>query len=214
MALVVKISNAFKYVKQSYVKVSSNWKAVQNIYVNVNGTWKPLYTYSWKTGSWSECSAECGGGTQTRTVKCQRSHATNKNLDVQAVSDSFCSKAGVTKPNTSQACNTQTCADCRMIYINYTSGKDCPSNDFTQNIWWTTTMNLNRSTGVWSFSVHDREWPGQYFTRYSYIESDLSFTYGGYLYTRGQYHGYCYQAYAQDHGSIRNDVYYLCREAV
>lgn len=57
------------------------------------------YSYNWQTSGWSGCSASCGGGTQTRSVWCQRS-------DGQTVSGSYC--AGAT-PASSQACNTQVC---------------------------------------------------------------------------------------------------------
>ncbi|XRB04552.1 TNFR-Cys domain-containing protein [Pycnococcus provasolii] len=60
----------------------------------------PPVTYSYTTGSWSSCSASCGGGTQTRSVACKRS-------DGQSVSDSYCSES---LPSTSQSCNTQACA--------------------------------------------------------------------------------------------------------
>ena len=56
-------------------------------------------SYSWIQGSWSGCSASCGGGTRTRTVTCQRQ-------DGQTVADSFCSGG---KPATSESCNTQSC---------------------------------------------------------------------------------------------------------
>ncbi len=61
----------------------------------------PEYSYSWKTGSWSSCSVDCGGGTQTRDVWCERSDGTR-------VSDSYCSG---TKPATSRSCNTQSCPE-------------------------------------------------------------------------------------------------------
>jgi hypothetical protein len=41
-------------------------------------------TYSWWTGDWSECSASCGGGTQTRKVECRDDTS-------QTVDDTFCS---------------------------------------------------------------------------------------------------------------------------
>ena len=90
MSCAVNVSGAWKYAKQAYVNVGGSWKPCQNIYVNVSGAWKPLYTYSYATGNWGACSANCGGGTQTRTVTCQRRDATNSNLDVQTVADSFC----------------------------------------------------------------------------------------------------------------------------
>lgn len=67
-------------------------------------------TYSWVTGSWSSCSKTCGGGTQSRSVACQRD-------DGQFVSNSFC---GGIQPLDTQACNTQACtSQCTDLkYIN------------------------------------------------------------------------------------------------
>lgn len=113
MSCAVNVSGTWKYAKQAYVNVGGSWKPCQNIYVNVSGAWKPLYTYSYATGNWGACSVDCGGGTQTRTVTCQRRDATNSNLDVQTVADSFCAAHGLTKPTTSQSCNTQSCTECK-----------------------------------------------------------------------------------------------------
>lgn len=113
MSVSVKVSNAWKYTKNIYVNVSSTWKTIFNMYTNVNGSWKPLYNYWYSIGDWSSCSVTCGGGTQTRNVVCYRSDYTNHSLNQIAVSDSFCSKAGITKPSTSQACNTQSCNECK-----------------------------------------------------------------------------------------------------
>lgn len=113
MSCAVNVSGTWKYAKQVYANVGGSWKPCQNIYVNVSGAWKPLYTYSYQLGSWGACSANCGGGTQTRTVTCQRRDATNSNLDVQTVADSFCAAHGLTKPTTSQSCNTQSCTECK-----------------------------------------------------------------------------------------------------
>ena len=113
MSVSVKVSNAWKYTKNIYVNVSSTWKTIFNMYTNVNGSWKPLYDYWYSIGNWSDCSVTCGGGTQTRSVVCYRSDYTNHSLNQIATSDSFCSKADITKPSTSQACNTQSCSECR-----------------------------------------------------------------------------------------------------
>ena len=113
MSCAVNVSGTWKYAKQAYANVNGTWKACQNLYVNVSGTWKPLYTYSYVTGNWGACSADCGGGTQTRTVTCQRRDATTATLDKQTVADSFCTAHGLTKPATSQKCNTQSCVECK-----------------------------------------------------------------------------------------------------
>lgn len=97
--LKANISNTWKNIKYGYVNINNSWKKLKNIYVNISGVWKPLWSYSWYIGDWSDCSAECGGGIQTRTVYCKR----NDNVQVD---DVFCSG---TKPSTQQSCNTQSC---------------------------------------------------------------------------------------------------------
>lgn len=60
-----------------------------------------ISTYSWDTGGWGACSASCGGGTQTRSVTCERA------CDTTTVADGSCSGG---KPAISQACNPQSCS--------------------------------------------------------------------------------------------------------
>ena len=80
-------------------------KEAKNVWVkNTNNVLKPIWNYWWTLGNWGACSASCGGGTQTRTVTCTRTNNVVK-------SDSFCSD--ITKPSTSQACNTQSCNECK-----------------------------------------------------------------------------------------------------
>jgi hypothetical protein len=54
---------------------------------------------TWFIGSWSACTVECGGGTQTRDVHCEDSSGNE-------VPDSHCSG---TKPSSVTACNTDPC---------------------------------------------------------------------------------------------------------
>lgn len=97
------LSGTWKTIKAVQVKVSGAWKNVGQIYVKVSGVWKTVWSYSWNTGSWGDCSVDCGGGTQTRTVTCKRN-------DGQTVADSLCTKYVGTKPATSQECNTGSCS--------------------------------------------------------------------------------------------------------
>lgn len=163
MALAVNVSSSWKYVKQAYVNVNNSWKAVRHIYINSNGTWKPLYSYSWWTGDWSNCSVSCGGGTQTRSVVCVRNHPgqTGHVGDWSDVADTFCTSSGLAKPNVSQVCNTHSCQECRY----------------------------NKNSDHWYYFRYSDTcwiiWSGTQLGNLFGDSGTTQYTYGGYRYTRG-----------------------------
>ena len=99
MAVLVKSAGAWR-AASPHVRVGGAWVRPLHVHVKQHAEWKPLWTYSWQSGSWSACSTSCGGGTQTRDVTCRRSDGVD-------LPDAYC--AGITKPATATACNTQSC---------------------------------------------------------------------------------------------------------
>ena len=102
MAVWSRVGGAWKTADLFYARVGGAWKHTLNVWVRTGGAWKAAFSYSYKYGNWSACSENCGGGTQTRTATCTRS-------DGRAVSDTFCTKYGLTKGATSRDCNTDAC---------------------------------------------------------------------------------------------------------
>ena len=119
MPLSIGLSARWQGLRQAHVGVEATWRKLRNTHIGVDGVWKPLWSYDWITGDWSQCSADCGGGTQTRTVACQRS-------DGQTVEDVFCDAAS--RPAASQECNTQGCEECKYAYSNNGAVASCVIN--------------------------------------------------------------------------------------
>ncbi|XP_011406035.2 PREDICTED: A disintegrin and metalloproteinase with thrombospondin motifs 18-like isoform X2 [Amphimedon queenslandica] len=57
-------------------------------------------SYHWRAGDWTQCSATCGGGTQTRNVQCQHINGSNRTSE-------YCT--GKDKPVDIRMCSTQNC---------------------------------------------------------------------------------------------------------
>lgn len=91
-----------------HVKITNTFKSVLNMYTKHNNVFKPVYTYDYEVGGFGGCSASCGGGTQTRSVTCKR-RIVNSSNNV-SVSDAYCTAYGLSKPTSSQSCNTHSCA--------------------------------------------------------------------------------------------------------
>lgn len=104
MPLQVKVTGTWRNTNRAYTQISGKWHSLLNVFTRIAGTWRGVWSYSWQEGAWGSCSVTCGGGTQTRSVWCQRS-------DGVSVEDAFCDAGS--KPTASQNCNTQACTDCR-----------------------------------------------------------------------------------------------------
>lgn len=89
---------------------NETWKTVTQVYcMRTPDTWEPVYDsddVQWITGTWSGCSATCGGGTRNRPVSCQ-SVATGA-----TIADSFCDFLIGNRPASQEVCNTTPCSQC------------------------------------------------------------------------------------------------------
>ena len=128
-----------------HVYLNGAWRSIPQVWVFVSGTWRPMWSYSWDLGAWSQCSVQCGGGTQTRTVTCTRTD------DKHSFPDSVCEKLIGTKPPTSQPCNTQSCVSCQYTYgVNGTNVTGCWGGQ--PKCWMFRLNGTLMSNGIWCAS--------------------------------------------------------------
>jgi len=82
--------------------------------------------YQWVTGTWGDCSVSCGIGNQVRTVQCM------VNQTGVFVADSYCT---ISRPATTQTCNTQLCSDFHwMIGVWSTCPVSCGGGQITRSV--------------------------------------------------------------------------------
>ncbi len=98
---------------------------------------------SWTTGKWGVCSRTCGGGQQTRNIRCMRK-VTYQREEVAA--HSLCS---VMAPAQLQPCNTQACPP---EWSTGSWSQVCLHKHVTYNIT-STGINKMSSSGVWLKSI-------------------------------------------------------------
>lgn len=93
-----KQDNVFKYAADSFCASAGDKPATTRACADLRPCSQPF----WQVSQYSNCDAQCGGGSSTATVTCMASDG------VVASSESVCSDAG-TKPPVTRTCNTAPC---------------------------------------------------------------------------------------------------------
>ena len=141
-----------------------------------------------------------GGGTQTRTVTCTRSHTSNNSLDQQTVADVYCTKTVGAKPITQQSCNTQSCQECKY------QQSSCMRNQYSFRQHWTPPADWGKD----AFSFTEYVWNGSVLAR-AYSQYETSRIINGYNYSKGATKDVCYYTSGST-AKIRN--FEICRQPI
>lgn len=157
------------------------------------------------------------GGVQTRPVTCVREHAPDAHNGSNSVNveDTFCTRNGLSKPATSQNCNTQSCTECKYDVTNFSDNGGCTNSSAIITYAWFTTA----TTGLFEYSAAEIYWNGTKFPEgNNFLDiSATSATINGYLYTRSTQKDTCYSGGVippNDYISTYETVYEVCRESV
>ena len=167
MPVHIKSTSNWKCTDYS-ICLSLNWNIGYQLCIYGSGSYRPTKKYNWVIGSYGTCSKTCGGGTQTRSVIC------NDELEYTK-SDAHCIKYVGTKPDTSQACNTQGCSTTLPAPANHyllTIKRNFSSQrEFCSGAENPTHYGVINNTQVWTNPNH--------------LTAPVSFTYSGCTYTQG-----------------------------
>ena len=188
----INISNSWKNIKNVYTKVSSSWKNCIQIYIRTS-SWVPIWSYNWFVGGWSQCSATCRGGVQTRSVTCMRA-------DGFASSDDKCSRLVGSKPISQQSCNTHTCVECNYQHSSCLQDQYAFRMKYVKNPDW----------GKDSFQQSEYVWGG-IILAYSYSEGETARTINGYYYTKSTSQTSCTHS---DSYTLQVYTYTICRQPI
>ena len=198
-----KVSGKWRHTR-ARIRLSGTWKDIPQGYIKIGDIWKPIYSFFWETENWSSCSASCGGGTQSRGVRCKRS-------DGQYYEDIVCTRYVGIKPSMSQPCNTHSCITCQY---------DGPTPD---NLDWNlssyiTGNGIERFAGEDAFSTYDIgeewHWNGKSIwgdAEASNNQTTESVNYNGCTYTRGA-EVIPWGTYSNPYGGYSFATWYICEE--